>query len=73
MSETSNLVGKIGRVTGEVKPGHIGEVTLHLGGGTQAFHAQPDTGQETFPVGTRVVVVDYQPPNTVYVTNAYGL
>jgi hypothetical protein len=36
-----SLTGKIGRVTGRIGPGTIGEVMLPYLGGTNAFHAHP--------------------------------
>ena len=36
-----SLTGKIGRVTGRIGPGTIGEVMLPFRGGTSAFHAHP--------------------------------
>ena len=36
-----SLTGKIGRVTGLVGPGTIGEVMLPYLGGIMAFHAHP--------------------------------
>lgn len=61
------MVGRIGRVTGTIEPGVIGEVMVPVGGGTSAFHAYPMDGTSSFPVGTEVLVVDYRPPLTVYV------
>jgi hypothetical protein len=62
------MVGKVGRVTGLVGPGTVGEVMLPVRGGSEAFYAYPADGVETLPSGTRVVVVDYEPPRTVTVT-----
>ena len=62
------LVGKVGRVTGTVAPGTVGEVMLPVRGGSEAFYAYPADGEEEIPAGTRVVVVDYEPPRTVTVT-----
>ena len=61
------MVGLIGRVTGRIAPGHLGEVMVAVRGGTEAFHAYAaDTG-ETYLPGTRIVVVEYHPPRTVVV------
>ena len=61
------MVGKVGRVTGTVAPGVIGEVMVPVRGGAEAFHAySADTGA-TIPPGTRVVVVEYFAPRTVVV------
>jgi hypothetical protein len=62
------VVGKVGRVTGLVAPGTVGEVTLPVRGGSEAFYAYPADGEEILAPGTRIVVVDYEPPRTVTVT-----
>lgn len=61
------MIGKIGRVTGRIAPGELGEVMVPVRGGTEHFHAYADGG-ETITTGSRVVVVDYFPPRTVVVT-----
>ena len=63
-----DLVGKVGRVTGTVAPGTVGEVVLAVRGGSETFFAYPADGVESIPAGTRVVVVDHEPPRTVTVT-----
>lgn len=60
------VVGKVGRVTGEIGPGLVGEVTIPIRGSSEAFLARSD-GSETIPVGARVVVVEYLPPRTVII------
>ena len=62
-----SLTGKIGRVTGTIAPGTIGEVMLPFHGGTSAFFAYPFDKTSTFPVGERVLVIYFEPPQTVYV------
>ena len=62
------MVGKIGRVTGIIGPGRLGEVMISIRGGTEAFHAYSADGDDTISTGTRVVVVEYFPPRTVVVT-----
>jgi len=62
------MVGKIGRVTGTVGPGRLGEVMVPVRGGSEAFHAYASDGDDTIKPGTRVVVVEYYPPRTVVVT-----
>jgi hypothetical protein len=62
------MVGKIGRVTGVVAPGRLGEVMVPVRGGTEAFHAYASDGDETIALGARVVVVEYFPPRTVVVS-----
>ncbi|GGO86361.1 hypothetical protein [Wenjunlia tyrosinilytica] len=64
------MVGSEGRVTGTVGPGLVGEVMVSVRGGAEAFLAYPVTPGERIDVGTLIVVVEYQPPRTVYVTQA---
>jgi hypothetical protein len=61
------MVGKIGRVTGRIGPGVIGEVMVPVRGGTEAFHAYASDNDDLIPTGTRIVVVEYHPPRTVIV------
>lgn len=60
-------IGKTGRVTGTVKPGSIGEVTIAFGGGTNTYFALPADGESTYEMGAKVEVSDFSPPQTVYV------
>jgi membrane protein implicated in regulation of membrane protease activity len=62
------MVGKVGRVTGAISPGHIGEVMVAVRGGSEAFHAYASDADESIGRGTRVVVVEYFPPRTVMVS-----
>ena len=62
------VVGKIGRVTGRIEPGAIGEVMIPVRGGTEAFHAYAADADEVITTGTRIVVVELLPPRTVVVT-----
>ena len=61
------MVGKIGRVTGTIAPGKLGEVMVPIRGGTEAFHAYASDADETMSPGSRIVVVEYYPPRTVVV------
>ena len=61
------MVGKIGRVTGTIGPGQIGEVMVPVRGGSEAFHAYASEAGETMATGSRIVVVEYYPPRTVVV------
>ena len=61
------MIGRVGRVTGALTPGHLGEVMIAVRGGSEAFHAYSTDKGETIDVGTRVVVVEYFPPRTVVV------
>jgi membrane protein implicated in regulation of membrane protease activity len=62
------MIGKMGRVTGTVAPGRLGEVMVEVRGGSEAFHAYAADNDETIPVGSRIVIVEYFPPRTVVVT-----
>lgn len=61
------MVGLRGRVTGTVGPGLVGEVIVRVRGGAEHFLAYPAESGETIEAGTQVVVVEYQPPRSVYV------
>jgi len=62
------MIGKMGRVTATIAPGRLGEVMVQVRGGSEAFHAYPADDDETIPIGSRIVVVEYFPPRTVVVT-----
>ena len=62
------MLGKVGRVTGTIAPGRIGEVMIAIRGGSEAFHAYAADTDTTISRGTRVVVVEYFPPRTVVVS-----
>ncbi|MDQ1713282.1 MAG: hypothetical protein QOE45_2732 [Frankiaceae bacterium] len=64
------MIGKIGRVTGTISPGHVGEVMVGVRGGSEAFHAYATDPGDTIASGTRVVVVEYFPPRSVVVSPA---
>jgi hypothetical protein len=66
---TDEVIGKVGRVTGTIGPGRVGEITLAVRGGSECFHAYP-SDPRTIAVGTRVVVIEYHPPRTVIVAEA---
>ena len=61
------MVGKVGRVTGTISPGRLGEVMVPVRGGSEAFHAYASDNGDTIERGTRVVVVEYYPPRTIVV------
>ncbi|MFD8479141.1 hypothetical protein [Kitasatospora sp. NPDC059673] len=63
------MIGLTGRVTGRIGAGLVGEVMVHVPErlGTEAFLAYRATPGEPLAPGTMVVVVEYQPPRTVYV------
>ncbi|MEV0275135.1 hypothetical protein AB0I22_01940 [Streptomyces sp. NPDC050610] len=66
------MIGERGRVTGTVGPGLVGEVMVRVRGGAEAFLAYAVEPGERLERGTVVLVVEYQPPRTVYVMAAYG-
>ncbi|WP_441251093.1 hypothetical protein [Kitasatospora sp. McL0602] len=71
---TGSLVGSTGRVTGKTGAGLVGEVLVHVRErqGTEAFLAYLAVPGDPLPVGSQVVVVEYQPPRTVYVAPLLG-
>ncbi|HQD22397.1 hypothetical protein [Propioniciclava tarda] len=62
-----HLVGKVGRVTGTIRPGGVGEVELPFGGGSNTYLAYPYDGETTIGVGKSVEVVAFTPPSSVHV------
>lgn len=62
------MIGKVGRVTGTIAPGRLGEVMVPVRGGSEAFNAYASESDETITTGKRVVVVEYYPPRTVVVS-----
>lgn len=69
--DDASMVGLMGRVTGTVGPGLVGEVIVRVRGGAEHFLAYPATGSARIERGTVVMVVEYLAPRTVYVTEAY--
>ncbi|MFF9817258.1 hypothetical protein [Streptomyces sp. NPDC014006] len=69
--DDASMVGLMGRVTGTVGPGLVGEVIVRVRGGAEHFLAHPASGAGRLECGTVVMVVEYLPPRTVYVTAAY--
>ncbi len=61
------MVGKIGRITGEASRDRLGEVMVPVRGGVEAFNAYSSDPDKTLTRGTRVVVLEYLPPRTVVV------
>lgn len=62
------MIGKMGRVTGTIAPGKLGEVMIQVRGGSEAFHAYAADADDVIRPGTRIVIVEYYPPRTVVVT-----
>jgi hypothetical protein len=68
MGADHQLVGKVGRLTGAIEPGETGEVTVPIRGGSEAFYAYAADPGEAIPEGTRVIVIEHEPPRTVIVS-----
>jgi hypothetical protein len=62
------VVGKVGRVVGAIDAGGMGEVMVPVRGGSEAFYAYASTPEESIPRGTRVIVLEHEPPRTVVVS-----
>ena len=61
------MIGKVGRVTGTISSGRLGEVMVPVRGGSEAFNAYASDPDDLIRVGSRVVVIEYYPPRTVVV------
>ncbi|MEV7127867.1 hypothetical protein [Streptomyces sp. NPDC093260] len=70
--DDASMVGLVGRVTGTIGPGLVGEVIVRVRGGAEHFLAYPADGRTRFDRGTVVLVVEHLPPRTVYVEAVYG-
>lgn len=62
------MIGRTGRVTGRVAPGAVGEVTLQIRGGSEAFYAYASMDGAIIEKGVKVKVDDFQPPLTLFVS-----
>jgi hypothetical protein len=73
MSASASPVGCYGRITsaGAIRPGHLGEVMVSIRGGVEAFLAKDVDGGSIDPY-EEVVVVEYEPPRTVFVSRIDG-
>ncbi|EMF52024.1 hypothetical protein [Streptomyces bottropensis] len=69
--DDASMVGLMGRVTGTVGPGLVGEVIVRVRGGAEHFLAYPASAKDRIAPGTLVMVMEYLPPRTVYVSVAY--
>ena len=67
------LVGKIATVTGRVAPGTVGEVVVHVRGGSETYFARPADGTEVIAAGHQVVVVSAGAGRTLYVSAVHGV
>ena len=52
-----DVVGKLGRVTADITPGHLGEVLIEIRQGTERFLARSADKDATIPKYTQVLVV----------------
>ncbi len=62
------MIGRTGRITGRVAPGAVGEVTLQIRGGSEAFYAYASMDGAIIEKGVKVKVDDFQPPLTLFVS-----
>jgi hypothetical protein len=62
------VIGKVGRIVGAIAPGGMGEVMIPIRGGSEAYFAFAEDAAVEIPKGTRVVVVEHEPPRTVIVS-----
>lgn len=69
----SSMLGLLGRVTGTIGPGLVGEVILRIRGGAEHFLAYAASPKQRIEVGALVTVVEHLPPRTVYVTAVYDV
>jgi hypothetical protein len=65
---SADVESAIGRVTGRIAPGTLGEVRIPFGGGTETFHAYAWEDDQVIEVGTEIVVVESVGPRTVKVS-----
>ena len=66
-----SLIGKSATVTGKVGPGMVGEVAVHIRGGSESYFARLADGTEVIEKGQQVVIVNAAAGRTVYVS-AFG-
>jgi membrane protein implicated in regulation of membrane protease activity len=62
------LIGKVGRVTGTIEPGKLGEVMIAIRGGSESYYAYGSDPEERIESGTRVVVLEHEAARTVIVS-----
>jgi membrane protein implicated in regulation of membrane protease activity len=62
------LIGKVGRVTGTIEPGKLGEVMIPVRGGSESYFAYAADQEERIESGTRVVVLEHEAARTVIVS-----
>lgn len=52
-----DVVGKLGRVTAEITPGHLGEVLIEVRAGTERFPARAVDSEAIIRKHTQILVV----------------
>ena len=62
------LIGKVGRVTGTIEPGKLGEVMIAIRGGSESYYAYAADLEERIESGTRVAVIEHEAARTVIVS-----
>jgi sporulation protein YlmC with PRC-barrel domain len=67
MAPDHTVIAKIGRVTGRIAPGTLGEVLIPIRGGNEAFNAYAIDANTVIEVGARVIVVEQDSSRTVRV------
>ncbi len=65
-----DVVGKLGRVTADITPGHLGEVLIEVRQGTERFLARAADRDATIEKHTQVLVVGSLGGRTVEVAPA---
>ena len=68
MGSDHQVIGKVGRIVGAIDPGRMGEVMIPIRGGSESYFAFAEDPSEEIPKGTRVVVIEHEPPRTVIVS-----
>jgi len=68
MPADHQVIAKVGRLTSAIAPGRMGEVMLPIRGGSEVYYAYAADPAEEIPKGTRVVVLEHDPPRTVIVS-----
>jgi hypothetical protein len=66
----ADVVGKLGRVTAAITPGHLGEVLIEVRQGTERFLARASDAAMSIPKHSQVVVVGSLGGRTVEVEPA---
>jgi hypothetical protein len=68
MAADHELTGKVGRVTGSIEPGKLGEIMIAVRGGHESYYAYAADQEERIEKGARVVVLEQDAPRTVIVS-----